>query len=94
MHCSRVQVALSAYGMRRGITLFASAYLASKDTDIPSPELAESDKLPVILLGFVRSEVAGSAPHLVPGGNLACPSLEAREMRIDAALDAVTLHMS
>ncbi|KAI6693372.1 hypothetical protein NL676_021082 [Syzygium grande] len=47
---------------------------------------AESDKLPVIPVGFVRSEeVAGSAPHLVPGGNLACPSLEAQGMRIDSA---------
>lgn len=50
---------------------------------------AESDKLLAIPVGFVGSEeVVRSAPHLVPGGNLNCPSLEEQGMRINAALDA------
>ncbi|KAI6695656.1 hypothetical protein NL676_023366 [Syzygium grande] len=50
---------------------------------------AEPEMPSAIPLGFVGSEeVAGSAPHLVPGGNLARPSLEAQGMRTNAALEA------
>ncbi|XP_010066249.3 uncharacterized protein LOC104453401 [Eucalyptus grandis] len=50
---------------------------------------ADSDKLPAIPAGSVGlGEVAGSAPHLVPGGSLPRSSLEAQGMRINAALDS------
>lgn len=56
---------------------------------------AESDKLPAIPIGLVGSgEVAGSAPHLVTDGNLACPSLGAQGMRINAPLDAAQMPIS
>ncbi|KAI6695664.1 hypothetical protein NL676_023374 [Syzygium grande] len=56
---------------------------------------AEPEMLSAIPLGFVGSEeVAGSAPHLVPGGNLDCPSLEAQGMRMNAALEATHMPIS